>query len=131
LPVTAVADECLHFDVPNFTLEGRLVRGERQAANGRKTNDGQNYRWYLKFTKPICVSGEGNDTVEGALQTELWARGGGSPLESVDGQIVRATGHFLPTYIPHYHVNLIFTAESLEVAAQAPPDKTLEQTRGR
>ena len=131
LPVAAVADECLHFDVPNFTLQGRVVRGERQEAGGRETKDDQDHHWYLKFTKPICVSGKGSDTVTSALQTELWSRGGGSPLGSADGQIVRITGYFLPTYIPHYHAYLIFTVESFEVVVQVPPNISLERTRGR
>jgi hypothetical protein len=44
---------------------------------------------------------------------------------------VRVTGHFLPTYNPHYHAYLILVADSVEVDEQVPPNKSLERTRGR
>jgi hypothetical protein len=131
LPVAAIADECFHFDIPNFTLQGRVSRGERQTAAGHETKDDRGYHWYLKFTTPVCVAGEGSETVESALQTELWPRGDSWFLGSLDGRTVRVTGHFLPTDVPHYHAYLIFASESLEVATQVPPNTSLERTRER
>jgi hypothetical protein len=131
LPVAASAEECFHFDIPNLTIQGRVTRGERQTSAGHETNDERDYHWSLKFSKPICVAGKGNDTVEGALQTELWPTGDASSLGSLDGRSVRVTGHFLPTHIPHYHSYLIFTAEFVEVAEKVPPNTSLERTRAR
>jgi hypothetical protein len=123
LPVTAIADGCFHFDIPNFTLQGRVTRGERQTAPGQETKDDRDYHWYLKFTTPICVSGKGNDTVNGSLQTEIWPDARSPSLGSLDGLTLRVTGHFLPTYNPHYHAYLIFVLESVEIAEQVPPNK--------
>jgi hypothetical protein len=130
MPVAAYADECFHFDTPNSTLNGRITRGERQTAAGHETNEDRDFHWYLQFAKPICVAGKGSDMVSGALQAELWLSGDTSPLGSLDGRVVRVTGHFLPTYVPHYHAYLIFIADSVDVVEQVPPDKSLERSRG-
>ena len=121
---------CFNYDIPAVKIEGRIVRGERQTAAGSQTHDDRDYHWYVVVDSPICVSGPGSDKVEGARRSEVWP-GPGISIGKFDGQLVRMTGSFLPTHLPHYHAYLIFSVASIEALAGRPAQHAADPTAER
>ena len=116
LPFPAAHAKCLHFDIPDVTLRGRIERGELQLAPEFRNRDLQesDYRWSMRVDAPICLSEKGNEPVGSFNRFEIFPGDSGTAqFAHMDGQTVEVTGHFLPTWIPHYHEFPIFVATSI------------------
>jgi len=86
--ITAGADPCFHYDVSGSTVNGRIVRGELQAAPGSETRDSRNFHWYVLFDAAICVEGPGGEKVEAASRAEVWP-GTGVDVKKFEGKSVQ------------------------------------------
>lgn len=114
-PSAAATAGCLHYDVPNVTMQGQIVRSASSFDKGSSTE----HPWYLVTTHSFCVAGgSGNLPIQSADRFEIWPPDGVN-LDSYVGHTVKIAGHFLPTYIPHFHSYPIFAVTSVE-ATGAP-----------
>ncbi len=115
-PSVASAAACLHYDLPDITLQGHVVRGAPLTTRATNGSDSQADRsWYFVTTRSLCITGGNNNLpVKATRRFEIWPPGGHENFDLHVGHTVKITGHFLPTYIPHFHSYLIFGVTSVE-----------------
>jgi len=109
-PAAATA-ECLHYDLPDVTLQGQIIRGASSTAT--KSSSPQ-HSWYFAISQPICIAGDkDNQSVAATRRFEIWPATR-ETFDSYAGRTVQVSGHFFPTYIPHFHSYLIFEVTSVQ-----------------
>ena len=122
IPTTAAASECLHYDLPAVQISGRISR-EPLIPVATATAEQPEYAWYFEPAKPLCVDpgpeNLGNLAMADVKRFEIVPPTEQSGFDSYLGQNVLIVGLFVPTYLPHFHSNLMFTVES--VPAQPGP----------
>ena len=116
-PAAVWAEHCLEYDQPGTVLAGSLVRLHFNAKNSDGEIVPQSY-WQLRRIEPFCVdpgeSSHGNIRMQGASIVELWPPSDSeSDLEGLDGERIEVRGRIVPTFMPHYHSELIFSADSV------------------
>ena len=109
-PSAAATARCLHYDVPDVTMQGQIVLGASNFGKG----SGTEHHWYLVTTHSFCLTGGSNNLpVQAANRFEIWPPGGAN-FDRYVGNTVKIGGRFLPTYIPHFHSYPIFAVTSVE-----------------
>ncbi len=120
-PIAASAGTCLHYDLPNVAFEGLITRGELQVAPGKGDGSDDDYRWYIDPSESICVSGDANNlSIVVAKHVLVWP-GAHMHIGKYAGSTVKATGYFMPTWIPHFHAYPIFAVESIHIVRGKTP----------
>jgi len=109
----AATAECLHYDLPDVTLRGQVIRGAPSTTSTTKSSSPQQ-SWYFVTSQPICIAGDkDNQSVAATHRFAIWPSGS-ETFDSYAGRPVQISGHFLPTYIPHFHSYLIFEVNSIQ-----------------
>jgi len=111
-PAPATA-ECLHYDLSDVTLQGQVIRGAPSKASTTKGSSPQD-SWYFVTSQPICIAGDkDNQSVAATHRFKIWPSGR-ETFDSYAGRTAQISGHFFPTYIPHFHSYLIFEVTSIQ-----------------
>jgi len=119
LPSVAVSATCLHYDVPDIVLQGHIYPYEPPASSSVTAV----HVGYFVASHSICLDGdEGNLAAKDVRRfSYVLASGNHQDIAAYKGQLVSVTGHFLPTYIPHYHPTPIFVVVSVQGHHAAGP----------
>jgi hypothetical protein len=114
-PAEVQPHPCMHYDIPDALIVGQIVRGEMVVAPGQSAGREADFRWYVDANLDVCISGDrDNLDVRAARHIEIWPNYS-AHLGQFKGRTVSIRGHFLPTWIPHYHDYPIFAVTTVEV----------------
>jgi len=118
-PTAAALAACLHYDVPDIVLQGHIYSYEPPSSSSSSTV----HVGYFVTTRPICLRGDENNLAAKDVRrfSYVMASGNHQDIASYKRQLVAVTGHFLPTYIPHYHPVPIFVVVSVQGRHAAGP----------
>ena len=109
----AIAGECLHYDLP-VQLEGHVERGE--PISRPTAADTIQHSWYFNSNAPICLVPVADNTATTFSRFEIWPPPAQTDLSELVRRPIRIVGTFLPTSIPHFHAQPIFSATLIRVA---------------
>jgi hypothetical protein len=106
VPTAGALAACLHYDVPDVALHVRIYPYQPSSSSSASTVR----VGYVVTAHPICLRGDaGNLPVKSVSRfSYVMATGNHQDLAAYQDQSVAVIGHFLPTYIPHYHPVPIF-----------------------
>ena len=115
----AAAGKCLHYDLPEVEITGRLARVEWHSTPTPGTGHRElQESWYFEPAQPLCIAAGpkrlGNVPVRNARRFEVLPPADGSDLGRFLGATVVLRGLFVPTQMPHYH-HLTFSIESAKL----------------
>ena len=115
----ATAGACLHYDLPEVEITGRLTRVPWHSTPTPGTGHRELYEsWYFEPAQPLCIAAGptwlGNVPIRNARRFEVLPPADGSDLDRFLGATVVLRGLFVPTQMPHYH-HLTFSIESAKL----------------